>query len=93
MSDYGFAGYDVYVGDSKGTTTSTRIRVTTDYAKATGAYQSSTENDGGWWWLRSPYWEYSDRARYIHHGGGAERYVYVSDRNFAVVPALCIQLQ
>ena len=33
---------------------STRIRVTTDYTKATGAYQSFTEGCGGWWWLRSP---------------------------------------
>ena len=46
---YGFAVYDEYGEDN------TRIRVTTDYAKATGAYQDSTAGYGGWWWLRSPF--------------------------------------
>ncbi|MBR2320243.1 MAG: InlB B-repeat-containing protein, partial [Clostridia bacterium] len=45
---YGFATYIDY-GEGN-----TRIRVTTDYAKATGVEQHSTPGYGGWWWLRSP---------------------------------------
>ena len=93
MSDYGFAEYNVYVGDSKGTTTSTRIRVTTDYAKATGAYQSSTENYGGWWWLRSPYYGNESDARFIYDYGSAIFHSSVADVRGGVVPALCIKVQ
>ena len=45
-SEYGFAAYSKF-GEG-----STRIRVTTDYAKATGAFQEdSLAGYGGWWWL------------------------------------------
>ena len=83
-SGYGFAAY--------GESDSTRIRVTTDYAKATGVYQSSTEGYGGWWWLRSPYYYYENLARNIHNDGLANNYSYVDDTDGGVVPALCVQL-
>ena len=67
----GFDEYDRWVGDDYGTTSSTRIRVTTDYAKATGAYQSSTEGYGGWWWLRSPICDSGFDARVIDFDGYA----------------------
>ena len=54
-SAYGFAAYDEYVGDDSGTTSSTRIRATTDFAKATGAFQIMSAGMGCWWWLRSPW--------------------------------------
>ena len=85
---YGFAAYDAY---KKG---NTRIRVTTDYAKATGAYQDSVAGyDGGWWWLRSPYCVDERNACYISSAGIAyiDDYVWYSDGG--VVPALCIKLQ
>ena len=44
------SGFAVYNTDD-----STRIRVATDYAKATGAFQGPTAGYGGWWWLRSPF--------------------------------------
>ena len=86
---YGFAAYYAY-GQGN-----TRIRVTTDYAKATGAYQSGTAGDGGLWWLRSPGYSDEDGGRLISDGGNAD-YNYgfsVSSMKVGVVPALSISLQ
>ena len=85
-SDYGFAEYNQYG------TGSTRIRVTTDYAKATGAYQSSTEGYGGWWWLRSPNYYFVDIARDIYNDGYAGSDNFVINTYGGVVPALSISL-
>ncbi|MBQ7365931.1 MAG: InlB B-repeat-containing protein, partial [Spirochaetaceae bacterium] len=84
--DYGF---DEYSGSGEG---NTRIRVTTDYAKATGAYQDSTEGNGGWWWLRSPYYDLEHNARDIDHYGHAYSNGYVNLTYGGVVPALSISL-
>ena len=93
-SEYGFDEYNRYVGDDYNTTTSTRIRVTTDYAKATGAYQSSTEGYGGWWWLRSPHCDDLDDARGVRSDGYANNGLNnVVSTNGGVVPALSISLQ
>ncbi|MBR2461501.1 MAG: InlB B-repeat-containing protein [Spirochaetaceae bacterium] len=91
-SGYGFAEYNVYVGDNDGTTTSTRIRVTTDYAKATGANQSSTEGYGDGWWLRSPDCDYGNNVRGIDDDGNANYYYIVFSTRGGVVPALSISL-
>ena len=86
--EYGFAAYDEY-GEGN-----TRIRVTTDYAKATGAYQDSTAGDGGWWWLRSPHYNYASSAHRIDHVGIADdNIVIVYFIELGVVPALSISLQ
>ena len=61
-------GFDVYDAFGEG---NTRIRVTTDYALATGAYQDSTDGYGGWWWLRSPLYSNENYARLIYIGGDA----------------------
>ena len=88
MSDYGFAEYTAY---GKG---NTRIRVTTDYAKATGAMQDSTSGYGGLWWLRSPSYNFENFARGILSNGDANYYidVIVSLTNGGVVPALSISI-
>ena len=83
-SEYGFGAYN--------NEDSARIRVTTDYAKATGAYQSSTPDSGGWWWLRSPNYDFENDARDINDRGLAIDIYYVSLTNGGVVPALCVQL-
>ncbi len=88
-SDYGFAAYYVFKGDSIGTTESTRIRMTTDFAKASGAYQSTTAGCGGWWWLRSPYSDDDCYARGVLYSGGA-LYSGVRDNDGGVVPALSL---
>ena len=85
-TEYGFAAYDSFG------TGSTRIRATTDYAKATGAYQSSTEGYGGWWWLRSPFFLIDIDARLVFFGGSAGNFDDVFFAGGGVVPALCVQL-
>ena len=92
-SDYGFADYDVYKGDSNGTAESTRIRMNTDFAKASGAYQyTTTEGYGGWWWLRSPYGviDYKHYGRCVGSSGKSSEIYTVDLQNGGVVPALCI---
>ena len=84
--EYGFTKYDEY-GEGN-----TRIRVTTDYAQATGAYQSSTDGRGGWWWLRSPDSSNTCRMLRIGSDGGA---VYLDSVDYierGVVPALSISI-
>ncbi len=89
-SDYGFAAYNVYKGDSNGTTESTRIRMTTDWSRAGGAYQNTNAGYGGWWWLRSPGCSNSGFARDVGNRGSAEGYDYVGRDYAVVVPALSI---
>ena len=84
---YGFAAYDPREEGN------TRIRVTTDYAQITGAYQDGTAGYGGWWWLRSPFYDDESCARIIRYDGSDFDVSYVYDAEVGVVPALCIQLQ
>ena len=80
---YGFGVYDA--------SDNTRIRVTTDYAKATGAYQSSTAGYGGWWWQRSPIYLKENRARNIGSvGNSSSNFVYYI--RVGIVPALSISM-
>ena len=88
-SEYGFGAYSEK--------DSARIRVTTDYAKATGAHQGYfLADDGWWWWLRSPNCDSVHGARVIIDDGSAD---YDEDRDdviicrWGVVPALSISLQ
>ena len=83
-SAYGFDVYDASGAGNK------RIRVTTDFAKATGAYQSSDTGMGGWWWLRSPYYNDATLARDVSLTGDPN-WSHSVDRIYgSVVPALCI---
>ena len=83
-SAYGFAAYDASGVGNK------RIRVTTDFAKATGAFQSSTAGMGGWWWLRSPFCDYDFVARYVRNDGNANYSCNVYYYYGGVAPALSI---
>ena len=85
--DYGFDKYD---SSGEG---STRIRVPTDYAKATGAEQNSYGR--GMWWLRSPYYYEEEKARVVSSAGIASvgDFISVIDTYGGVVPALSISLQ
>ncbi|MEE0134096.1 MAG: DUF6273 domain-containing protein [Treponema sp.] len=85
--EYCFAEYNT---DGKG---NTRIRVTTDYAKATGAYQDETTGYGGWWWLRSPFRSNEHSVLIIDYDGYADSSDHVSSAEVGVVPALSISLQ
>ena len=83
-SDYGFAKHGV------GGPGTARIRVTTDFAKASGATQENKPY-GGCWWLRSidtigcPRFIFTDGSAYISNGYGAD------DDRVGVVPALCVE--
>ncbi len=85
-SDWVFASYD--------TKDTARRKTTSDYARSQGA---STESGGtydgkGYWWLRSPYYNYSSSARHVGLGGYARYYNYVYFSYGGVVPALKIRL-
>ena len=90
MSNYGFAEYTAY-GQGN-----TRIRVTTDYAKATGASQRAEAGAGGVWWLRSPFrrsWSDRSYAYYIPGTGYADSYANVpTNIEVGIVPALSISI-
>ena len=84
-SDYEFTEYDQ--------DENSRIRATTDYAKANYAYQEATAGYGGWWWLRSPFCWGGDNARYIYDDGAAGAVNGVDCEFYGVVPALCLSSQ
>lgn len=89
-ADYGFAAYNEYNGDGTHND-STRIRITTAFAQANGAYQHGTSGYGGSWWLRSPTYSDIDFARGVDFYGGAYGNRRVNIDNVGVVPALCLQ--
>lgn len=88
-TDYGFAAYNEFKGDGIHDD-STRIRMTTDFAKDSGAYQSTTAGYGGSWWLRSPLYGGHSGARDVYYDGCADRSYRVFYDNVGVVPALCL---
>ena len=88
-SDYGFAAYNEYKGDGTHDD-STRIRMTTAFAKANGAYQDDAAGYGGYWWLRSPFYSFSDYARQVNFYGIAGNFSLVGGDGVGVVPALCL---
>ncbi len=84
-SEYGFASFSTY--------DTARRKKTTDYAQCQGAYTYSSTGSyagNGWWWLRSPYYNYGYLARGVRDGGYAG-----GDVNYTgggVCPALWITL-
>lgn len=66
------------------------IRQTTDYAKAGGAYQDKTNGKGGFWWLRSPFYDYENNEFMVGHYGTAGGSSNVNHSFVGVVPALCV---
>lgn len=76
---------------------SSRIRMTTDFAKACGAFQNPEKGMGGCWWLRTPTYAYAAilimdfLARNISNAGAANSSFYTYDSASGVVPALCLE--
>jgi uncharacterized repeat protein (TIGR02543 family) len=82
-TDYGFIKYN--------TTDSMRKIKATDFSKASGTYID--DYGFGWWWLRSPDYDDSDRARMVDQMGRSDLNREVSDTRPGVVPALYITLE
>ena len=83
-SEYGFPAY------KRGGTGNARIRKATDYAMASGAYQSAYAGNGGQWWIRSPNAASASTVRHIGGGGHADLNTIVNDESTGLVPALCV---
>ena len=93
LSEYEVTKYSKEAYNSSGAGNS-RIRVTTDFAKANNAYQYTTDDGyGGYWWLRSPSYGRCNRARDVCYDGDADGSGYVTSLDNGVVPALSIKLQ
>lgn len=86
-SSYGFSSSYSDYDEAKQMTTS-------DYSRATGVYMSTRSSyyATGWWWLRSPSYNFSDRARSVIRGSFVINDHGVFDASLGVVPALYIQL-
>ena len=91
LSEYEVTKYskstEAYNSNVKG---NSRIRVTTDFAKANKAEQSKTNGYGGHYWLRSPFHSGSSYASCVSNDGYAGISYNVSSTFFGVVPALAI---
>ena len=84
---YGFRGdYTAY--------DTARRRLTSDYSRATGVWMDTGTSyyGNGYWWLRSPYYNSSYYARYVHYDGIISNSNYVNSTYIGVVPALKIRL-
>lgn len=88
-SAYGFDVYNAYKGDGTHNE-STRIRVPTDYAKASGVSQSLTAGMGGGWFLRSPIYSNDQGVRSVRCDGDTFCIFTFGDIGVGVVPALCV---
>lgn len=86
-SEYGFAS-------SSSTYDTARRMTVSDYARSTGAYMNTSSSyfGCGYWWLRSPVYNFSDYAHLVYYHGSANIINYVSYDNYGVVPALNIIL-
>ena len=89
-SNYGFAACDVFIGDSNGTTESSRVRYATDYARANYTFQDTSNGNAGSWWTRSPYFSLSSNALRIGPAGSADKYNDIIYNFRGICPALCL---
>ena len=88
---YGFDLYDIYVEDSNRTKSSSRIRTTTDFAKANGSFQETKVGLGGWWWLRSPNYRGINASDISAKGQVSEGALGSGGGDSSIVPALCLE--
>lgn len=66
---------------------SARIRITTDFAKANGAFQGPDSGQGGFWWLRTPF---GTQLSCVNHKGSGGGVIGVTASDNGVVPALWV---
>lgn len=71
-----------------------RIRFPTDYATANRAYHNHDgKNNAGGYWLRSPAYDFYQKAATIYMYGGISQDENIGSYTKGVVPALCLDLQ
>ena len=84
-SEYGFdsnaGNYDI-----------SKMMVTSDYSRATGAITDTGDQTHGYWWMRSPCGDAADFVRGIPYSGHADSIGYVCNFEWGVVPAMYIAL-
>ncbi len=88
-TNYGFSSYNVGYGGEE------RMSIVTDYAKAMGVWwnTSSSYYNIGYWWLRSPSYDFSYNAGVVNYDGGVYIYDEVSISGIGVRPATTIAIQ
>ena len=73
------------------TSSAERQKQGSDYAKSQGLWVG-TSSGNRYYWLRSPYFDYSSLARVVSDDGGIDDYNHVCETNRGVLPALVIEL-
>ncbi len=88
LPSYGEASSYRYFSKTYGSGTS----ITTDYARAVGALMSTSDNyyGNGVWWLRSPYYYYSNHAHFVNSGGNIHNTYGTVNHSFGARPAIKI---
>ena len=71
-----------------------RTKLTSDYARATGAYMTQSGTYGaGWWWLRSPRADASNRVSIVDQSGTYDGvYKLGNTQGIGIVPALRLNI-
>ena len=71
----------------------TRKLSTTDFARANGAWMTTSAGKGnGIWWLRNPNAQNAKQVKVVTNSGAASNYELVNNSGFGVVPALKIRI-
>lgn len=83
--------------EAQSMSSSEREMMTSDYARASGAFMYTTIFDGeyygkGYWWLRSPSNLSSNYVRDVDGNGSMVNIKKVSDKDHGIVPVLKIKL-
>ena len=79
-------GFEDWIASSEN-----RRLMTTDFAKANGAYHNNTEGQSDTWWLRSPSYSTYLAQQVIFKTANAGSSTNVVRGDYGVVPALCIE--
>ena len=84
-SEYGF-------DSNAGNYDTSKMMVTSDYSRATGAITDTGDQTHGYWWMRSPCGDAADFVRGIPYSGHADSIGYVCNFEWGVVPAMYVAL-
>ena len=91
LLSYQEARSSAYGFSTSTSSSSTRTAITTDYARAVGAYMATSTSyyGNGYWWLRSPYSNHSSFAHSVRYDGNISS-SHVPSSNHGARPAIKI---